>query len=85
MRITIKINDDQLGQVYVNGRDVPVASNSRIDVFAECGMSVTAVPAKGATFTGWTVSQPSVVLEDPDALTTEVTFSRMFTLTANFE
>ena len=84
VRITIKINDDQLGQVYVNGRDVPVVSNSRIDVFAECGMSVTAVPAKGATFTGWTVSQPSVVLEDPDALTTEVTFSRMFTLTANF-
>jgi len=83
--ITIKIKDQKKGQVFINGREVPVANNGRIQVFPECGLTITAVPAEGATFKGWTVSHDSAVLEDPAALTTQVTFSRVFTLTANFE
>ncbi len=83
--IGIKVKDWKKGQVFINGREVPVANNSRIQVFTECGMTITAVPAEGATFKGWTVSRDSAVVADPAALTTEVTFSRGFTLTANFE
>ena len=83
--ITVEIKAQKMGQVFINGREVPIANNGRIQVFPECGMTITAVPAEGAIFTGWTVSHDSVVLEDPTALTTEVTFSHGFTLTANFE
>lgn len=83
--ITIKIEDAEKGQVFINGREVAVSHNSRIRVFAEAGLTVTAVPAEGAKFTGWTVSHDSAVVDDPAALTTEVSFSRVFTLTANFE
>ncbi len=83
--INVKIKDAKKGQVFINGRDVPVAHNSRLSVFADLGLTVTAVPNEGASFKGWTVSHESAVLENPDALTTQITFSRVFTLTANFE
>ena len=83
--ITIKIKDAKKGEVYINGREVPVTNNARIRVFAEAGLTVSAVPAEGATFKGWEVSHETAVLADPAALTTEVTFSRVFTLTAVFE
>lgn len=83
--ITIKIKDTKKGQVFINGRDVPMSNNARIQVFADTPLTITAVPAEGATFKGWEVSHDSAVLADPNALTTEVTFSRVFTLTANFE
>lgn len=83
INITVKVKGD--GEVYLNGRNVPVPHNSRVKYFAAYGLTATAVPAEGATFTGWTVSHESVTLSDPDALTTEVSFSRVFTLTANFE
>ena len=83
--ITIKIKAAKKGQVFINGREIPATNNGRIEVFPEAGLTITAVPAEGAIFKGWKVSQSSAVLEDPTALTTTVTFSRMFTLTANFE
>ena len=92
--ITIKIKDAKKGQVFINGREIPATNNGReipatnngrIEVFPEAGLTITAVPAEGATFKGWKVSQTTAVVEDPTALTTTVTFSRMFTLTANFE
>ena len=83
--VTIRIKDTSKGTVYINNREVPVANNAQIRVFPVAGLTVTAVPAEGATFTGWTVSHDSAVLADPTALTTTVTFSRVFTLTANFE
>ena len=83
--ISVKIKDAKKGQVFINGREVPVANNSRISVFADCGLTITAVPAEGATFKGWKVSHDSAVVEDPAALTTTVSFSRVFTLTAMFE
>jgi len=81
--ITVKIKGK--GQVYINGRPIPVANNSRIEVFADCGLTITAVPDNGATFTGWSTSQKTAELADPQAETTQLSFSRMFTLTANFK
>jgi len=81
--ITVKIKGD--GQVFINGRDVPVKNNARIRVFADCGLTITAVPDEGASFAGWKTSHDTAVLEDASALTTELEFERMFTLTATFE
>ncbi len=83
--VTVKINNPEKGEVYLNGRNVPTAHNARVKYFGEYGLTATAVPAQGAVFTGWTVSHESVALSDPDGLTTQVTFQRVFTLTANFE
>ncbi len=81
--ITVKIKGD--GQVFINGRDVPVKNNARIRVFADCELTITAVPGEGAAFAGWTTSHDTAVLTDAAALTTELSFERMFTLTATFE
>ncbi len=81
--ITVKIKGE--GQVFINGRDVPVTNNSRIRVFADCGLTITAVPGDGASFAGWTTSHDTAVLEDASAPTTNLSFERMFTLTATFE
>jgi hypothetical protein len=61
------------------------ANNARTTPFAECGLTVTAVPGEGATFKGWKTSDDSAVLADPAAASTELTFDRDFTLTAVFE
>lgn len=81
--ITIRIKGE--GQVFINGRSVPVENNARIQVFPECGLTVTAAPAEGSTFAGWTTSHDTAVVADPEALTTQVSFERIFTLTATFE
>ena len=81
--VNIRIKGE--GEIFINGRDVAVPNNARLEVFSLCGLTVTAVPAEGATFKGWTVSDDSAVLADPSALTTEIDFTRMFTLTATFE
>lgn len=83
INITIKVDGD--GEVFINGRGVPVASNTRVKYFSATGMTVTAAPAPGATFKGWTASHSSVAVEDPSAQTTRVDFNRVFTLTAHFE
>lgn len=83
IRITIKVKGK--GEVFINGRDVPVPHNTKVSYFPLTGMTVTAVPAKGATFKGWKVSHESAVVADPSALTTHVDFTRVFTLTAQFD
>ena len=83
--VGINIRIKGAGEIYINGRNVPVKNNARLEVFAECGLTVTAVPDEGATFKGWTVSDDSAVLADPSALTTEIAFEKLFTLTATFE
>ena len=83
--ITVRSQNAAKGKVYINGRDVALDNNARISVFAECGLTVTAVPKEGATFKGWQTSDDSAVLADPTALTTTVTFEGDFTLTALFE
>ena len=83
INLNIKVKGD--GQVFLNGRDIPVAHNTRVKYFSLTGVTVTAVPAEGATFKGWTASHDSIVIEDPAAETTRVDFQRVFTLTAHFE
>ena len=62
-----------------------VANNAQLRLFAGDTLTVTAVPAEGAAFKGWSTSHKTAVLEDAAALTTQVTFERMFSLTATFE
>ena len=83
--ITLRSENPAKGRIFINGRDVAMENNARITVFAECGLTVTAVPAEGATFKGWKTSDDSAVLADPAALTTQVSFDSDFTLTAVFE
>ncbi len=71
--INVKIKDRNKGQVFINGRDVPVLNNARLTVFQEAGLTIIAVPNEGAVFTGWTVSHDSAVVADPSAPTTTVT------------
>ena len=83
--ITIHVSDPAKGTVYLNGRSVAAPHRSYHKYFADYPVTATAVPAEGAVFVGWEVSSEKVILSDPDALTTEITFSRTFTLTAVFE
>ena len=83
--ITVRGKDASKGKVYINGREEALVNNARITVFSECGLTITAVPAEGATFKGWEVSDDTAVLADPTAATTQLTFERDFTLTALFE
>ena len=83
--ITVRSENPAKGKVYINGRDVALENNARIAVFSECGLTITAVPAEGASFKGWKTSDDSAVLADPNAATTELTFEEEFTLTAVFE
>ena len=83
--VNIKIKGRDKGAVYINGRTVEVANNAQLRLFAGDTLTVTAVPEEGATFKGWSTSHDTAVLADPAALTTEVTFERMFSLTATFE
>ena len=80
--INIRIKGE--GEIFINGRNVPVANNARLEVFSVCGLEIAAVPAEGMTFKGWTISGDAV-LADPDAMQTSVTFDKTFTLTATFE
>jgi len=83
--ITVQVSDPTKGAVYLNGRDLAVPDKSHHTYFADYPVTATAVPAEGAVFVGWEVSSAKAILSDPDALTTEITFSRTFTLTAVFE
>ncbi len=83
--ITITIKVKGKGEVFLNGRDIPVPNNSKVRYFPLDGLTITAVPAEGKRFKGWKVSHESAVVVDPTAETTQVTFSRVFTLTAQFD
>ena len=81
--ITIKVKGG--GEVFINGRNVAVPHNTKVKYYPEFGITVTAVPEPGATFKGWKVSHESATVADPMAMTTHVDFTRVFTLTAQFE
>ena len=83
--VSIKVSDPAKGTVYLNGRDAAAPHKSNHKYFADYPVTATVVPAEGAVFVGWEVSSKKAVLSDPNALTTEITFSRTFTLTAVFE
>ena len=83
--ITVRVSDPAKGTVYLNGRDVAAPNKSNHQYFADYPVTATVVTAEGAVFVGWEVSSKNAALSDPDALTTEITFSRTFALTAVFE
>ena len=83
--INIKVSDPAKGMVYLNGRNIAAPNKSNNKYFSDYPVTATAVPAEGAVFVGWQVSSAKAALSDPAATTTEITFSRSFTLTAVFE
>ena len=83
--IAIRVSDPAKGEVYLNGRSVPAPNRSRNKYFADYPVTATAIPAEGAVFVRWEVSSDKILLSDPNALTTTITFTRSFTLTAVFE
>ena len=83
--INVRVSDPAKGMVYLNGRNVAVSQEYGNKYFADYPVTATAVPAEGAVFVGWQVSSKRAALSDPAALTTEITFTHTFTLTAVFE
>ena len=83
--VIIDISDEAKGEVYLNGRSIPVDAGETCLYFPEYALTVEAVPAEGRRFTGWTVTDGSVTLNEVDALTAELAFQEGFTLVANFE
>ncbi len=83
--VTVKVSDKALGSVYLNGRmDVP-AQGAAHKYFTGYPITATAVPVEGARFVGWKLSSQYATLSDPASPTTQITFTRAFTLTAIFE
>lgn len=83
VNVTIKVEGS--GTVYLNGRDLPLGKRSSVRAFTEYPLTVTAVPDEGAVFAGWKVNGSYAAVADPNAETTEVAFTRGFTLTVLFE
>ncbi len=83
--ITFKISDPEKGSIFLNDRDIAVVNNMRCQYFAEYPLMISAVPAEGATFVGWEVSNQYAEVENASSADTTVEFSRAFTLTAVFE
>lgn len=83
--ITFKASGKDMGTIYVNGRDIPVDSGTKLKYFQEAPITVTAVPAEGATFVRWEASSSYGMIEDPSAETTTFSFTRTVSLTAVFE
>lgn len=80
---TIAINDPTAGQVQVNRSLLPSGEEFTGLYFTEYPITVTAIPAEGHTFKGWEVD--GAVIDDPAALTAQVTFDYDFTVKAIFE
>ncbi len=80
--ITIKISGP--GTVHLNGREIPLGKHTSVKYFPGMPLTVTAIADDGAAFTGWRVNS-SAVLADANAETTQIIFTKGFTLTAAFE
>ena len=85
--LTVFTSDLSKGTVMCNGRplDEFLARKQGFTsmYFAETPVSLTAVPAEGAAFTGWQAE--GYALEDASATTIELTLTEAATLTAVFE
>ncbi len=83
--VIIEVSDEGKGEVYLNGRSIPVDAGESCLYFPEYTLTVEAVPMEGRRFTGWTVTDGSVNLTEVEELTAELAFQEGFTLVANFE
>lgn len=82
--VTIGSADGSKGAVYANHCSLPITDPVETRYFTEYSITLTAEPAEGASFTGWQV-EGDAQISDPAALTTEVTFTGNFTITALFD
>ena len=83
--VIIDVSNEAKGQVYLNGRSIPVDAGESCLYFPEYALTVEAVPAEGRRFTGWTITAGDVMITNLSALSAELTFQQGFTLVANFE
>ncbi len=85
--VSISVSDPQKGGIVLNHDsldDFTTLEQGFVGMyFPETPITVTAVPAEGATFTGWQAT--GCTLEDASAPTIQVTVSEAVTLTAQFE
>lgn len=83
--VNIKISGR--GSVILNDRDDKAFRTTlETKAFLEYPLYLTAVPDEGATFVGWQVSNEKyATVADPSALSTEVSFTGSFAVTAVFE
>lgn len=83
--VTITVKTKGEGHVLINGRNIPVTHGQKLYYFTDVPITITAVPGEGKEFTGWKTSNQYAQLADPQAETTTVTFSKAFTITADFD
>lgn len=82
--LTLKIEGE--GKILINSREeTPIEKTTSVKYFPEFSITVTAVPAEGRRFAGWTVSSSYGQVDDASAETTVFTFTRTVKLTAVFE
>lgn len=80
---TITVNDAALGQVQANRTQIPLGESYTGLYFTEYPITLTATPAPGHTFRGWTAE--GATLSSAEEATITVTFSKAFTVQAVFE
>ena len=83
VKAKISLNDHALGQLQINRTLLPAGEELNAMYFSEVGITLTAIPAPGATFKGWETD--GCTLDDPTALTVNVSFTGDFTIQAIFE
>lgn len=80
---TVTVNDVALGSVQANSTRLPLGESYTGLYFTEYPITLTAIPAEGHTFKGWTAE--GVTLSSTDDATITVTFDKAFTIQATFE
>jgi len=79
---TVTVSDEALGSVQVNRTRIPQTDYTGM-YFTEHPITLTAIPAEGHTFKGWTAD--GATLDDPSATTVTVSFTQAFSVQAIFE
>ena len=82
VKATVTVNDAALGAVQVNRTQIPLTDYTGM-YFTEHPITLTALPAEGHTFKGWTVDGATISSETDATIT--VTFDQAFSVQAIFE
>ncbi len=83
--VGLEVNKQDKGAIYVNGRTLPLTSLTTCHYFSEYHITLTAVPAEGATFVGWDLVGANATISDEKAATITVTFDGSFMIEALFK
>lgn len=82
-RLTIKSSDASLGTVKLNNGTLDLSTDFTSMYFPELTVTLTALPAEGARFTGWETDSPYVT--DKSAVTISIPMTEAVTVKALFE